>query len=128
LLAKARGFFNGGDYDYAVVAAQAACEVAVDQAMSDLLARHAPDLREPIGGLVRSYSLTDKQGRKLWDALAEDNLAAQSFWDDYKSHVTLRHGVVHRGASVSGAKARESLTAADALIVHVVHLSQGSLG
>jgi hypothetical protein len=121
LLEQAQTSLERGDYVSAVVIAQAAFEVLVDQAMLDQW--RALDI-EGLGVLVRRHiktcSLSDKHTRRLWDELMGDDIGNTKHWLKYmEDHIQRRNAIVHTGESVGGEDARQSVEGIEALIEHV---------
>jgi hypothetical protein len=130
LLLKARnqyamGRHGQGQYDAATVVANAACEVAITEAMQRLIAVHASRLQLALEGLIGNsrYSLNDPRVANLWDALAEDEIRKADFWEGYQRHLKRRNGVVHAGKSVSRDEADESIDVAQDVCDHVTDRS-----
>jgi hypothetical protein len=121
LLRTARDLLSHGHYDFAVIAAQTACEVYVGQAIGELIRRHVRDpLREVIPSLVRGYGMTrGGNAPALWEALTGVKITEMPRWEDYKAHVTRRHRIVHEGLTVTEAQATDSLAAAEAFFSFV---------
>jgi hypothetical protein len=120
---KARDLFDVGDYDLAVVVAQTSCEVLTQAAITQLIGD--PVEGEPTSARVlRSWWQTrvqpcamtaDDRVRELWNALAGEEIQQQAaWWKDYKDHTSRRHGIVHRGATVTREDAEHSLKATEA--------------
>jgi hypothetical protein len=121
---RATELFDQGSYDYAVVAAQTACEVLVFESMTELLG---------IGGgpgaeiftrswfpKQKSHTLKEEAVRDLWNALTEDEIQTQQgWWATYCDHLNLRNAVVHHGVQPNAEKAKESLDVCAKFRAHV---------
>ena len=121
LLRTARDLLDRGDYQFTVVAAQTACEVYVEVALSELL-RRRPEfgpLGEVIPDLLTSYSLMDGRGRRVFAALTGHRVSDADFWPNYRLHVERRNRVVHRGDPVTRDEAFGSLGAVESLFAYV---------
>ena len=106
-------------YEWAVVAAQAACEVEIRHLIEATL----PDDAHPLAALAvklpRSFSLMDPAGRGVFGAAFGRSPTEADCWQAYQEHVARRNNVVHRGSKVSEADARASLDAMHAMLEFV---------
>jgi hypothetical protein len=130
---RAQNLLDEGSYDYAVIAAQTACEVLTFEAITDLLKLSSE------GGSTLSFatawfeknnrtpSLRDDRLRDLWNALAADQIQEARWWSSYQTHVVRRHGIVHRGSEATKSEAEHSLQASADFIEHVASKLQGIL-
>jgi hypothetical protein len=98
-----------GRPELAVIVAQMACEVVVEQTLTPLLQRKKPPGNFNVHG----------KARKAYKRLTHDPIDKQSFWNSYGTHAIRRHDVVHRGRRVSTAEAQESLAVARQFVDHV---------
>lgn len=120
LLSKARTLLADGEFDYAIVAAQTACEIAIARAMRRLVAAQAAHLQTNIEALlVGRYSLSDKRVSSLWDSLAVDSIRSEAFWEPYVEHRARRNAIVHQGTTYALAEAKSSIQVAEGLCLHV---------
>lgn len=120
LLERAWDAVRRQEYEAAVVTAQSAFEVLVDQAMLDAWrARDMDRLGARVRRHIRTCSLGDKHTRQLWDELMGDNVGETEHWPNYTKHIERRNGVVHNGQGVGEADARESVESVQALIEHI---------
>jgi HEPN domain-containing protein len=119
-LGEAQRLFDRGDDALAVVVAQTACEVLINDVLVSLVQPHVTDEVWPwVAGRVRSFTLIDDQTKDLWRRVAGSSIQDQPFWPEYRRHVTRRNAVLHRGESVSTSDAQKSLDVAEALIGYV---------
>src|ERR1700730_2795631 len=109
LLSAARQLIDEGreeKYRFAVVMAQAACEVLTEQVMAALIERVQPEsLREWVGEAVKHRNgFHVDRVRNLYTALTGDQIKmGEGLWQQYKKHAERRHRVVHGGGtSVQG--------------------------
>lgn len=122
LLNAARHLIDEGreeKYQFAVVMAQAACEVLTEQVMAALIERLEPEsLRVWVGNTVRHRDdFDDDRVRNLYTALTGDPIKmGEGLWQQYKKHVERRHRVVHRGERVSKDEATHSYETARQVI------------
>lgn len=109
-----------GDFEMAVVAAQMACEIYTEQAFDLILdKKKLTFLKDPVGRLVETYSLTNGKVRKLYVSLTGDRIEDSAFWQKLHEHVTRRNQVVHGGKQVTKTDAEASCSAATELIKHL---------
>ena len=110
---QAERMYDEGHYDFTVVAAQTACELLVEGAIQFAVSRHATEpLAQVIPDLLTSYSMLDRRGPKVWEAVTGRSIREpKSVWDGYRAHVERRNALVHKGARVTRDEAAESLTA-----------------
>ena len=114
-------------YQFAVVLAQAACEVLTDQVLDQLIEKIQPSdarpwVRKKVG---RTADLDDDRLREFYEAISGDRIGEAAFWADYKRHVKRRHGVVHAGVAVSRDDAAHSYEAARKLVDHLTTIQAG---
>ncbi len=120
---RARKLFDDGAHDYAVVAAQTACERLVFDGITELLDAQGESPAADFTRLwfersSRTPSLKDDRLQELWTLLTGDKIQEQDWWHAYSEHVVRRHGAVHRGTEPTKAEAEESLKATDAFRAH----------
>jgi hypothetical protein len=115
LLALARQLRDEERTDLAVVAAQTACEVYAEVAISEMLrGRELGKFEEVIPELLTGYSLMDRRGQLVFEALTGHKIQQASIWPAYRAHVELRNRVVHRGDEVTTEQAIGSVKTAEA--------------
>lgn len=121
LLDTAKVFLARGEYQVAVVISQTAVEVLVEQIITDQVRKRntAPELEEWIMNRAKPFGLTGSASFDLYVTLTNDKIQRAPFWDEYRRHVTRRHGVVHRGQEVSRLLGEESVAIADQIIRHL---------
>jgi HEPN domain-containing protein len=120
LLEKAHLLAGRDEHDYATVAAQTACELAVARGIRRLVADQAPHLQASIEKLIgRRYSLSQKAVSDLWDQLARDDIRSADFWHGYTEHLVRRNAIAHEGASVTSDDADSSIETAEHFCEHV---------
>jgi len=113
LLSLASMLLADGRYELrtelAVVLAQMACEVLVEQTIT-------PRIKvDP----QQTFNVHNKNTRKLYKSATADDIENTPFWTQYGAHAIRRHEVVHRSRRVSPAEAQESLTVAKQFVEHV---------
>lgn len=115
LLAQARDLVSAQQYQFAVILAHAACELATEETLNNLLRGRAEFTRETVlSDLKRGATLDDPKVRDLYGALAQDYPAGQpecgvapaAWWQIWKASLDLRHEVAHNGRQVTRAQAR----------------------
>jgi hypothetical protein len=120
LLDSARRLAANGDHEISVVTAQMACEIFVEQAFVRLYEKKGlVHLEGPIDDLIPSYNLGNDKVRALYRALTGDDVAAASFWPDFKELVKIRNSAVHGGRRVQRSEADGASIAAEKLVEHV---------
>jgi hypothetical protein len=114
LLNVARQLHEEGKSEFAVVAAQTACEVYAEVAITELLkARRLGDRRAHPGATRR----LQPHGQARPDALPRAHRPqhpARRFWKNYRRHVERRNAVVHKGKEPTDDEALASIGAAEA--------------
>ena len=120
LLASARQLAASGDHEISVDTAHMACEIFVEQAFVSIHQKKGlTDLEKPIDDLIPSYNLGNDKVRALYFALTGDNIAAATFWSDFKELVKVRNAAVHAGGRVPRSEADAGCQAAEQLVAHV---------
>lgn len=120
LLDRAHELQRDGEHDLAVIVAQTACEVLIEDAVRSLTQSHVSDELWPwFLDRTRSFTLRDDPTRSLWLIVSGDDINKQPFWREYGEHVKRRNAIVHGGGTVDRQSAAKSLKAADALFDHV---------
>ncbi len=121
-LEKARDLLTASDPDYATVAAQTACEVAIAETLRQLIAKRAPRLQVALEKLIGGrFTLANGQVLALWAELTGDTtINKASFWEPYTRHRVRRNAIVHEGQSVTAPQAAESVAIAEELCSHVI--------
>ena len=112
LIAEARYEFR---HELAVIVAQMACEVLVEQTVASRVKSLKPR---------QTFNLHAKETRKLYKSATADDIEQTHFWPQYGPHAIRRHEVVHRGRRVNQAEAQESLTVATQFVDHVEKVRQ----
>jgi hypothetical protein len=139
MLYDAGAIAERGPYQFAVVMAHAACDLATEAAVSQLLgARHADDdLKEYIlGTLTKGFALDNGRARQLYGRLSGDYPAGHkeigciraAWWDKWETSRTLRHHIVHGGQSATSDQAKESVAAATDYVIHIANVVQAKTG
>ena len=111
LLAMSNSVITEGRHELAVIVAQMACEVLIEQTLTPLL--KAPKAAR------MNFNVRRKDMLKLYTTLTHDRIDNATFWPMHGTHATRRHEVVHRGRRVNPAEAQESLTVATQFVDHV---------
>jgi hypothetical protein len=117
LLARAKEEGAKGNTQFAVVLAQAACELATEDALNELMrVRSAEYLSDSILGIFKTTNLTDDRLRGIFAALAGEGPESEVWWESYREAQKVRHSVAHEGKQVSTAQAQSAIAAADSCI------------
>jgi HEPN domain-containing protein len=116
-----------GQREFAVIAAQMACELYAEVALTELLkARHIGELEEVIPDLLGGYNLMDRRGQRLFHALTGRSIQQADFWTNYKRHVERRNRVVHKGEEPTDDEAAASIAAAGSFFDYVAKAWEGT--
>jgi len=129
LVAFARQKVTEGEYQIAVVLAQAACEWHTEWALNSLIRLKGAELPGDVAKSLISDSITlaDHRVRKLYASLTGDypaghsklKLAPAPWWSEWVAGRELRHEVAHRGKQVTQQPAEAVVASVDAYIAHV---------
>jgi len=111
----------------AVVAAQMHCEHFIRYALETVAARDGTPLAKLAPGLVRSWSLTDRNGPDIFEALLGVRPTKAQCWEDYRAHVHRRNEIVHQGGEVTADLASNSVDAAVDMVRFVESALEGAL-
>jgi hypothetical protein len=103
-------------YELAVIVAQTACEILVEQTIASRVKGLNPQ---------QTFNLHNKKTRKLYKSATADDIEKVHFWPQYGPHAIRRHEAVHRGRRVGPAEAQESLAVATQFVDHVEKVRQG---
>jgi hypothetical protein len=120
LLARARTLATEGQYPFAVVLAQAACELRTEDAFIELMRhRKVEALGEAMLGIVETTSLANPRLRKVFIALTGEDPAQVPWWSDWHKSRQLRHDVAHSGATVTPQQATKAIDTAATFIAYI---------
>jgi hypothetical protein len=113
LLEVARSLLNREPFGLSIVVSQTACEVATENALAAAFAsRGVPELKEPLSKLLRSYSMTNDNVRRVYTALTGRGIGDAPFWPAFKRANQKRHDIVHNGAIAMKTEAEDAWQAA----------------
>jgi len=101
-----------GRYELAVIAAQMACEVVVEQTLTPLL-------KGKRGKALGNFNLAGRALNVYVQYTNDRSITDQDFWKPFIRHAKRRHDVIHFGGRVHPAEARDSTTAARQFVEHV---------
>ena len=136
LLAQASDLVRAKQYQFAVILAQAACELATEESVNNLLRRWADVSREAVmSDLKRGATLDDFKVRDLYGVLARDYPAGDPqrgvppapWWQVWKASLALRHDVAHNGLQVTEMQARGCVESCRQYIDHLVAMAERAL-
>lgn len=119
LLTEVQDLIDKDKFTLAVIAAQMACEISSERALSRAFADKGLNyLEESVSNLLPSRSIANERVRKLYDALTEDNVYddLKHVWQGVKDLATLRNAAVHRGKICSKGEAEAALKTATELV------------
>jgi len=114
-------------YQLAVVLAQAACEVLVEQLLDAQISKVQPEsVRDWIADRAKHRNdLSDERDRKLYSALTGDEInAGKGFWQEYTKHGKRRHDVVHAGKAISKEEAMHSYDTVRRVVAHLLEVQR----
>ena len=122
LLDAARGLQQAGHPNLALVVAQTACELAMEQALADLLSRGGTP--QPVADWIdhdglNTYSPKDERVQRLYRALSGTDLKSlgdPEWWRSYVEGAMKRNDVVHKALAVADEEATRFIEAANRLI------------
>jgi len=112
LLQEAERLVLAEHYEWAVVAAQVACEVRTVTAVSHAMAGHGlPDayVHFLFAKIERTPTLTRPDVQAIFKLAFGKKPTAMPRWKDYDLHLKRRHSIVHAGHRITQAEARDSL-------------------
>jgi hypothetical protein len=119
LLSLARTLIDEGRFDIAVIVAHMACEIATERSMSEAFVTKGQYLETSVDELLNGYNLANDRVRKLYTALAGDEVHTEAFWQKFKDSARRRNNIIHGGTLVGKAEAEESYKATAALVAHL---------
>jgi hypothetical protein len=127
LLQAAQERHAQGDFQEAIILAQTATEIFIEQAFDRLFTKRGIEyLQLPVERLLyRNFSLGHDKVANLYEALSGDAIRQLPLWSQYKEHTELRNDVIHQGREVDATQSQRSLDSVRALIDHV---RQAALG
>jgi len=125
LMAHARDLTASGtttpEFQLAVILAQSACELQTEEALGDLV---RPAMSAKLAGVMLSrlrspVTLADQYARDIWQALTDDPVRGETWWESWKTTRELRNEVAHSGKAVSQADAANCLARASEYTDHL---------
>jgi hypothetical protein len=119
LLAAARQQQDDAQYPIAVVTAQMAFEVRVEQSLTALYAETGTEAVRPDVTLVDRSFMAD-QSRSAWRELTGDRISRAPSWRAYHRHIERRNKLAHGSLTwIDGEECASSVQAVRDLIAHV---------
>jgi len=120
LLDQARQEIERDNCQFAVVIAQAACELGTEDAINEVMSQREVDyLTDAVLDMCGTVSLANPQLRKLFKALTGADPAAEPWWPAWMDARKMRHEVAHGGRTVTRDQALACVDAATKFIAHV---------
>jgi hypothetical protein len=120
LLGQARQQAAAGQLQFAVVLAQAACELRTEDAIIELMRhRKAEFLSDALLNIFTTASLSDERLCAVYSALTGDDPKQTPWWSDWIKGRKLRHDVAHAGKVVTPQETTSCIDSAEAFIAHV---------
>lgn len=105
---EAHKLHQQGRHELAVVRIQTACEMAIAQALTELLAARDPHV-DAASLIRRPTILRDPASLGLMHLLTGKQIQQEPWWQDYVEHVKRRNAIVHSGVLVTRDEAFRSL-------------------
>lgn len=122
-------------YELAVIVAQMACEIVVEQTLTPPLVAEqtlTPRLKgKKPPKPPKTFNLEGGRGAALsaYTRLTHDkSITKEPFWKPFVRHANLRHQVIHFSARVGQAEAQKSLTVATQFVDHVERVREAPKG
>lgn len=120
VLAQARILSGAGQQQFAVVLAQAACELRTEDAFIEITRhRKMEALGDAVLGFVTTANLGNPRLCRVFIALTGDDPTKAPWWSDWTMSRTLRHDVAHKGATVTAVQAASAIESADKYITYL---------
>jgi hypothetical protein len=120
LLAVAKSLIDQDQHSVSIVVAHIACEVAVDQAMTDAFKKKGIEyLEDFMGELISGNNLGNEKIQRLYTLLTGARIQDQPFWAAFKESVKRRNAVSHSATIYGKSDAEASLKAARELVDHL---------
>src|SRR5437773_7865445 len=107
-----------GRYELAVIVAQMACEVVVEQTLTPLL-KGKRRVKGKRGRALGNFNLAGRALNVYVQYTNDKSIKDQELWKPFTRHAKPRAEVVHFGGRVHPAEARESTTTARQFVEHV---------
>jgi HEPN domain-containing protein len=120
LLGTAEAQLDEYQHPIAIVTAQMAVEVRIDEALRKLLGTYPELPTEALMNVLPDRTLMQRSMRELWKALTGDSIKDARAWKEYHHHVERRNRLVHGGEQWSSSDdAEASLKAVRNMISHL---------
>jgi hypothetical protein len=104
----------------ATIMAHLACEVAIEQTVSDALAgKGIRSLEETLADALNGFNLSNDKVRNLYSSLTGDQIQGQPFWDNFVRSAKRRDNIIRKGLIVGRADAEESIKTASDFLAHL---------
>lgn len=111
----------------ATIVAHLACEVAIEQSLSDSFARKGiQSLEEPVADVLNGYNLANDKVRNLYTSLTGDEIQEQPFWGNFIRSAKRRDNIIRKGLIVGRSDAEESFKTANDFLAHLTEQISGS--
>jgi hypothetical protein len=104
----------------ATIMAHLACEVAIEQTVSDALAgKGIRSLEESLADALNGFNLSNDKVRNLYSSLTGDVIQGQPFWDNFVRSAKRRDNIIRKGLIVGREDAEESIRTASDFLAHL---------
>jgi hypothetical protein len=117
------------EYRFAVILAHAACDLATEDALVQLLRRRQVDLLHDfvLASVGHGVCLDNQKAQRLYVSLADENPAGDekrgyreaTWWKQWAGSRKLRHHVAHAGRQVTADQALACVEASDQYVAHL---------
>ena len=128
LLAEARSLSAAGQHAIAIIIAAAAGEWATEFVLERLMdaakdhSKNVRDLEEMSERLLITWSFEGERVLEAFHDLTGENLARQSWWEDWLWSRQQRHDIAHRGVLTADAAAAKKCI--DVAALHIGYLTE----
>jgi hypothetical protein len=120
LFNTARWQSAAGYHEAAIITAHTACELCTQVVLTATLdSRGIGYMADPVKDLLPSYNLAVLRVRKFYEAVTDDAIGQEPFWQSFTQHNDRRNGAVHRGEPMTRADAAASIAAVEKVIRHI---------
>jgi len=104
----------------ATIMSHLACEVAIQQSLSDVFTRKGiQSLEETMADVLNGYNLGNDKVWNLYSTLTGDPIQEQPFWGNFIRSAKRRDNIIRKGLIVGRTDAEESIKAASDFLAHL---------
>ena len=127
---QAKDYHEKGQYQLAVILSQAACDLHIEAALSELMRPLGDErlVKLALRALRRPVSLASLDVRRIWAELTGERpaghiklkVAPAPWWNEWERARALRHAVVHDGRKPSAEESQTALVASQQYFDHML--------